>query len=354
MTPHQYHGRGSLVIDRRFKGVGRIRRATGTTDEKMCRRLNEMLTSLYEGGRRDVLTLIRDRRLTIMEVWEHYRLGRWDEIPTSEHLEPLERSFRNWIESLAPGDCSEKHRLSLGESCTRLVAASPKDARVVEVIEAVRNLRKTHQDRARTFNLARSAAQAFLRATVGRHSKLWQEVATIPPLRVVPKFHKHPQTVAGALEIREALIEKGNSTKAAAIWWALCTTGMRPAEFWGEWDLQRDRIVIVSAKRRQIVKRFVPKLVTIDEPELTQSGFDSALGRLPMKVTPYDGRRTYANWLEGAGVPRTRRKLYLGHGQTDVTDLYEWHDVRAFLEEDTAKLSQYITKQQPRRLEVVL
>ena len=78
------------------------------------------------------------------------------------------------------------------------------------------------------------------------------------------------------------------------------------------------------------------------------------LGRLPMKVTPYDGRRTYANWLEGAGVPRTRRKLYLGHGQTDVTDLYEWHDVRAFLEEDTAKLSQYITKKQPRRLEAVL
>ena len=97
----------------------------------------------------------------------------------------------------------------------------------------------------------------------------------------------------------------------------------------------------------------MPLLVRPTDPELTPSGFDSALGRLNVKVTPYDARRTYANWLEAAGIPRTRRKLYMGHGQTDVTDLYEWHEVEAFIAEDTEKLRQYITKQEPRHLQVM-
>jgi|SRR6185312_6934212 len=63
---------------------------------------------------------------------------------------------------------------------------------------------------------------------------------------------------------------------------------------------------------------------------------------LPSEATPYDLRRTYANWLEAAAVPRTRRRLYLGHGARDVTDLYEAHEVAAFLAEDAARLRRYV------------
>jgi integrase len=59
-------------------------------------------------------------------------------------------------------------------------------------------------------------------------------------------------------------------------------------------------------------------------------------------VTVYDLRRTYANWLEAAGIPRTRRRMYLGHGARDVTDLYESHEVKAFLVEDAAKLRRFV------------
>ena len=41
-------------------------------------------------------------------------------------------------------------------------------------------------------------------------------------------------------------------------------------------------------------------------------------------------------------LARTRHKLYLGHGKTDVTDLHEWHEVKAFVAEDQAKLQAYI------------
>jgi len=60
------------------------------------------------------------------------------------------------------------------------------------------------------------------------------------------------------------------------------------------------------------------------------------------QLAPYDLRRTYANWLEGAGIPRTRRRLYMGHGARDVTDLYETHQVLQFLREDAAKLADFI------------
>lgn len=345
MTPHQSNLRGSLIIDRVFRGVGRVRRATGTKNVKLFGRFNAMLTDLYEGGRRDVLISIRDGRLSILEVWEQFRLGRWDLIPTREYLEPLDRALGAWVEEY---ECSDKHRKSLGDSCSYLIAAAPKKARLVDLPEAVRAFRKQTADRARTFNLARSAAQAFIRSTLGRHSKIWQEIATTRTRRVVQKFHKNPQTVAGAMKIREQL-----EPNAAEIWWTLCTTGMRPAELWGEWFVERDQVKILSAKRQGRVTRFVPLLVNPATPTMLPSGFKSALDRLSVKVVPYDGRRSYANWLEAAGIPRTRRKLYLGHGQTDVTDLYEWHEVRAFVADDRAKLLAYIGQERRKAVRVV-
>ncbi len=344
MTPHQSNRRGSLILDRVFRGVGRLRRATGTTSVKLFEKFDKMLTTLYEGGRRDILISIRDGRLTILEVWEQYRLGRWDDIPTRQHLEPLKRTFNEWVEDY---ECSDQHRKSLKDSGVYLVAAGPNNARVVDLPDAVRAFRKQTDDRARTFNLARSAAQAFIRSTLGRHSKIWQEIATIQQRKVVPKFHKNPQTVAGAMKIRDQL-----DPNAAEIWWTLCTTGMRPAEFWGEWSIERDQIKIVAAKREGRVIRFVPLLVTPAVPTMLPSGFDSALGRLGVKIAPYDGRRSYANWLEAAGIPRTRRKLYLGHGQTDVTDLYEWHEVKAFVAEDAARLRAYIARERSSAIRV--
>ena len=56
----------------------------------------------------------------------------------------------------------------------------------------------------------------------------------------------------------------------------------------------------------------------------------------------HDLRKTFSNWCEGAGIPRTRRRLYLGHGRRDVTDLYEEHDVSSFLENDAKALRRFV------------
>ncbi len=59
-------------------------------------------------------------------------------------------------------------------------------------------------------------------------------------------------------------------------------------------------------------------------------------------VIPYDLRKTFVNWLEAAGVPRTRRIMYMGHGKRDVTDLYERHDVERFLAEDGERVRKHL------------
>ena len=55
-------------------------------------------------------------------------------------------------------------------------------------------------------------------------------------------------------------------------------------------------------------------------------------------ITPYDLRRTYMKWLELAVIPRTRRRLYMGHGAKDVSDLYETYEVTEFLIADAKKI----------------
>lgn len=59
-------------------------------------------------------------------------------------------------------------------------------------------------------------------------------------------------------------------------------------------------------------------------------------------ILPHDPRRTYANWLEAAGITRTRRRLYMGHGVGDVIGLYELHEVASFLAADGATLRAFV------------
>jgi hypothetical protein len=43
-----------------------------------------------------------------------------------------------------------------------------------------------------------------------------------------------------------------------------------------------------------------------------------------------------------AGVPRPRRKLYLGHSADDITALYEWQEVREYLTKDAERMRTYL------------
>ena len=76
------------------------------------------------------------------------------------------------------------------------------------------------------------------------------------------------------------------------------------------------------------------------------SGFAKALLKASGgSAKPYDARRTFSHWLEEARVTRTRIKLYMGHTAKDITDLYQRHELAAYLESDADLLREYLGEQ---------
>jgi integrase len=56
-------------------------------------------------------------------------------------------------------------------------------------------------------------------------------------------------------------------------------------------------------------------------------------------VSPYDLRRTYAQWLDLARIPQFRQDYYMAHGPKDLNALYKrMRAVAAYLREDAALL----------------
>lgn len=331
------------MLDRRFRHVGRIHRSSGTEHAPTFRRVNEMLDGLWERGRLDLLRAVRDGQLAPLQLWNRYRIGELERLPQPGALKSLSETMREWIEGLeVPTDCSAKHKESL-ETSRRYLERHRADATVDDLPQLVEELRaalgKTHR---RSFNLLRSAALAFARDTLKKTHPTWLTIAAIEPVNVPKTTRRRPLTVD---EMR-TLFPAPKSDAVDAIAWGMATTGMGGSEYWGVWTPASDRIHIEGTKREGRV-RDVPLVRKPSAPSMHRRTFEDKLRERTSEITAYDLRRTYANWLESAGIPRTRRRLYLGHGAADVTDLYERHEVTAFLVDDARRLTSLL--EPPRR-----
>jgi hypothetical protein len=156
--------------------------------------------------------------------------------------------------------------------------------------------------------------RAILRMMVGKHPKLRADVffraANTKTLHLIPQGN-------AALPLVDAVTQWREDTKPDV------STDTYPSELWRPWTLQGPSV----------------------SQKVYAKAFRAAADAVGLPCTPYDLRRSFANWMEAAGIPRTRRKLYLGHGAADVTDLYERHEVQAFLLEDGRKLRAWIDRQ---------
>jgi hypothetical protein len=59
-------------------------------------------------------------------------------------------------------------------------------------------------------------------------------------------------------------------------------------------------------------------------------------------VQVYDFRRTFATWMESAGIARARCRAYMGHTHQDMTDLCEAVEVSQYLEEDGTRFLDWL------------
>ena len=178
---------------------------------------------------------------------------------------------------------------------------------------------------------ARAAALALVRDTVGqRSSPLWNTLADTKLLKVT-KVKRPPPDLDAAFRAAQLLGQPYRN-----LWRTMLMTGMNPKELlhdgWGARKAKSRSQGPSGGGRRRLVP-----LVELLPVELRS---DQMLAKAirPFGLVPYDGRRVYAQVMELAGIPRSRRKAYMGHASGDVTDLYERPEVRKYLAEDAERL----------------
>lgn len=338
----------TLVVDREFPGVGRIKKASGTTNPVVKRKISRMLTELKSEGRLDLLRDIRDGHYTLMEVYDAHRRNALHEIATGATAKPLAEAMRKWIEKQEPGtDYSADHITSLEQSLKKLLDTdltgfeAPRISDLPAVLETLRDsLGKTQP---RSFNLARSASSAFVRAKFKRSHPLYIAIIAVER-RKEPKPEPRPDLT---VEWMRNMFPAPETDPQDACAWAMALSGMGPKEYWGRWAVESDRIKVYGTKREARV-RDVPLIQAVPSPRLTRDAFRQRLEhRTKKKVTPYDFRRTFARWMERAGVMRSRRIYYMGHAAGDVTALYEQSEIDGYLVSDAQLMRRYVGLPEP-------
>jgi hypothetical protein len=227
MTPHQSHRRGTFVLDRDFQPMGQLRLASGTKDPVLFKRMNDMITVLKESGRIELLRALRGGVFTPLELYRAYTDSRLDLLPTSQEMMPAKAAIERWADR---ADVKESQRKSYKRCLSEMLGSARATNR--DIPRLLRAFRDTCQDdgRRRTFNMTRSGAQSYLRATFGGGSTLWHAVADIPKLKESPR-PGNPQTVAQVIAIAGKLGVHRSDL------WSLCTSGMRRAEYWQDGEL---------------------------------------------------------------------------------------------------------------------
>jgi integrase len=321
---------GTIVIDRSFRGVGRIKRATGTNKESQAKRYDDMLSDLYDLDRLDVLKAIKANVVSIREVWAAWKYGDRKRLPTIESMKDLVATSTDWIQHTR---CSDEHRKNHRKAFTAILKGEPEGSTLADLP----TLLKAYKRRAGgevMFNRVRASILSFLRQELGKRHRLYEECAD------VPTHTERPETGV-KLSVNELRQVVTGLQHLGGMAWALVLSGMRRGEYWGKWDVTPDRYRIFGTKTRASVRE-VPNLGPLIKPSVQYQAFRVALGKVRPGMTPHDFRHTYMHWMEQAGISRIRRRMYLGHSSGDVSAIYERHEVEGFLKSDADLMRVFI------------
>jgi len=334
MSPYKPR-QGSYEIDRIFPTLGRVRIRTGVHDRRTAQRYEVMLETLPLA----TVKLIADRRLPIRVAFDAWSRGDVAGLPTAETLLPLAGELAAWLDKPAlevgPSEAASRQRTA------EYLLGLRSDAAVQDLPAVLRELAAILEGA--TFNRSRAAVLAFVRDRFPTTATLREQIAAVPAALERRIRAHHPQTVAEARAIAAALGEKWGP-----IWWTLCITGMGPKEYWHDgWRVTTDGVEINGAKdtrRRRTTarQRVVPLLGVLADPIGTPAGFAEALERAALGVTPYDARRSFARWLDDAGLAGYVQDALVGHGPKSMRELYKWGEIRAMLGDVQQRMLAYI------------
>lgn len=331
------------MIDRRFPGVGRIYRASGTTDLGVYTQIagkdlrhtplshrTDMLSVLHQTGRWDILEGLRDGHVLPVLVYRHWRQGTLDRVPSAEELIPL-KEIAKWASKYA---CSEGYRREIKYNVERLLKINPRGT-IGDLPALVKAHKEAYRDRPTQFNRARAQMMSYLSDTLGKAHALWRAVGEIKKLKEVKRAQKY-------LTIEEAR-KIAAEFRYGAEWWSTCLTGMGPSEYFEDgFDLSDSRWIHIKGKKRAGRDRFVPRLGEILEPRCVSTTFASHLRKYNPELMPRMPRHSYGRWLAEAGIKDSNIQGYLGHGRQRTTDLYLFKELKEEIPRDTRTLLRWL------------
>lgn len=313
--------------------VGRIAVRAGTRHAPTVRELKTMLRAFRAQGRWDLLLAIRDRKLTPLYALTLWRQNRLTEIPEARVVPPFREAAYDWSDSRE----SASHRRATRGTFRRLPAGA-----IGDLPDLLRRVRSDWPHR--TWNMAREHVSGFLRDELGPDHPIYRAVRALRPWPTQQREKGRPRSVDEARAIAEGL-----GGLAGRMWWTLCITGMRNIEYWGdEWEEQLRGIQIPTAKKRK-KPRLVPRIAPTVRPAMGERWFRRKLGEAGAKLEMpdlqvYDARRSFARWTEEAGIIKSNRDCYMGHGPKTIGERYTMGELPGQLEGDGAKLRAYIGK----------
>jgi hypothetical protein len=353
----QYRSGGensSFMLDRRINGVGRIHRASGITNERQFDLLNDEIPALAttEKGRA-LLAGLRDGTITGLQLLVAIKANDLDSLVTGDTAAPLVTALEGWITATERTVAKATTRVRR-ELVTHVRSVAKPDAKIADLPSVMRRLKLTMPS-SRSFNLDLQYASAFLRDTIGRRNETYLALRDIDVRKTSALTDRNPLMPSELVTLAAAVarVWKGDGGSDGREVFGMALTGMGPTEYWGSWQSKFDR-VHVNGPKREARDRDVPNLfpcaiyegAEVPRPRVSAASFARALNiarvATGIECSPYDLRRTFGNWMEAAGVLRSRRKQYLGHEIGDVTERYERHEVTAHLLKDAEKVRQWI------------
>jgi integrase len=149
------------------------------------------------------------------------------------------------------------------------------------------------------FNKDRAALLAFVHAQLGPVHWLALACKRVTALRIAAdrRLPFNPLTIAQARDLASRM-----EPHHARTFWAFCLTGMRPEELFEEhgnrWTVEADGIRIRGTKS-PAANRVVPRVGVLVKPATGRLAFYRQLrAKSKDTVSPYDLRRSYAQWLD--------------------------------------------------------
>ena len=337
----------SIRIQKSYKGVGRIRVASGTNDARLVQRIMNALDEFHHANNLSILRAVKGGEISPQEALDALTKDGVMARATVGTNNPLLPALESW---LATHDVKESTRKSYADHLKQFAKVINKTHTVADLPAVLLKYREkcAKADTRVVFRVVQMLCQAFAVSTNGKGTTFYHEIANIPRFKGKPK----KETLAVRVQDIQLLTSLVPKHHAEAIW-SLCCTGLRRTEFFeingASWTLDSEVVKVSGTKTKNSIREVFPTIWTAKpttgfqalQREISKAHKSDKGKKLP-PIGIHTFRKTFRHWCEQAGILRSHIQVYGGWSAQTMLDLYGQHRATENLKEDRRLFEAYV------------